>query len=93
MTCSAAKFGWLLFCSDLKGSNRKYSLSSKTGTLLPEFPDVDNLILPDDVSPDKVDNCVGESGAEGGGAGRERWRGVGRGGGRERERERERESS
>ncbi|KAK3594029.1 hypothetical protein CHS0354_040785 [Potamilus streckersoni] len=32
-----------------EGSNRKYSLSSKTGTLLPEFPDSDNLILPDDV--------------------------------------------
>ncbi|KAK7476909.1 hypothetical protein BaRGS_00031848, partial [Batillaria attramentaria] len=37
-----------------EGSNRKYSLSSKTGTLLPEFPDVNNLILPDDVSAEKM---------------------------------------
>ncbi|PVD33899.1 hypothetical protein C0Q70_05161 [Pomacea canaliculata] len=36
------------------GSNRKYSLSSKTGTLLPEFPEVDNLILPEDVCPEKM---------------------------------------
>ncbi|XP_025085503.1 DNA-binding protein RFX6-like [Pomacea canaliculata] len=37
-----------------EGSNRKYSLSSKTGTLLPEFPEVDNLILPEDVCPEKM---------------------------------------
>ncbi|RUS74210.1 hypothetical protein EGW08_018016 [Elysia chlorotica] len=29
-----------------EGSNRKYSLSSKTGTLLPDFPDASNLVLP-----------------------------------------------
>ncbi|XP_076450570.1 uncharacterized protein LOC143286734 isoform X2 [Babylonia areolata] len=37
-----------------EGSNRKYSLSSKTGTLLPDFPQVDNLILPEDVSSEKM---------------------------------------
>ena len=38
----------------LQGSNRKYSLSSKTGTLLPEFPDADNLILPNENQREKV---------------------------------------
>ncbi|KAK6189745.1 hypothetical protein SNE40_001742 [Patella caerulea] len=37
-----------------EGSNRKYSLSSKTGTLLPEFPDVDNLILAASIDTDKM---------------------------------------
>ena len=37
-----------------QGSSRKYSLSSKTGTLLPEFPNPNNLILPDGVEHDKV---------------------------------------
>ncbi|KAL3842713.1 hypothetical protein ACJMK2_020701 [Sinanodonta woodiana] len=41
-----------------EGSNRKYSLSSKTGTLLPEFPDSDNLILPDDVSKEKMTTFI-----------------------------------
>lgn len=39
---------------DSKGSNRKFSLSSKTGTLLPEFPNAENLILPENVDRDKV---------------------------------------
>lgn len=39
-----------------KGSNRKFSLSSKTGTLLPEFPNAENLILPENVDRDKVNN-------------------------------------
>ncbi|XP_063399638.1 DNA-binding protein RFX6-like [Mytilus trossulus] len=37
-----------------EGSNRKYSLSSKTGTLLPEFPDASNLILEEGVDRDKL---------------------------------------
>ena len=37
-----------------QGSNRKYSLSSKTGTLLPEFPDASNLIIEEGVDRDKV---------------------------------------
>lgn len=41
---------------DFKGSNRKFSLSSKTGTLLPEFPNAENLILPENVDRDKVNN-------------------------------------
>eukprot|EP00058_Branchiostoma_floridae_P001682 XP_002587170.1 hypothetical protein BRAFLDRAFT_98859 [Branchiostoma floridae] len=41
-----------------EGSSRKYSLSSKTGTLLPDFPDSQNLVLPDDVDRDKVETFI-----------------------------------
>ncbi|XP_041366889.1 DNA-binding protein RFX6-like [Gigantopelta aegis] len=41
-----------------EGSNRKYSLSSKTGTLLPEFPDANNLILPDEIDRNKVETFI-----------------------------------
>ncbi|KAK3102356.1 hypothetical protein FSP39_010766, partial [Pinctada imbricata] len=41
-----------------KGSNRKYSLSAKTGTLLPEFPNADNLILPENVQRDKMETFI-----------------------------------
>uniref|UniRef100_A0A673J7I5 DNA-binding protein RFX6 n=1 Tax=Sinocyclocheilus rhinocerous TaxID=307959 RepID=A0A673J7I5_9TELE len=36
------------------GFTRKYSLSSKTGTLLPEFPSAQHLVLQDSVSKDKI---------------------------------------
>ncbi len=36
------------------GFTRKYSLSSKTGTLLPEFPIAQHLVLQESVSKDKV---------------------------------------
>ncbi|NP_001410707.1 DNA-binding protein RFX6 [Danio rerio] len=36
------------------GFTRKYSLSSKTGTLLPEFPSAQHLVLQDSVSKEKV---------------------------------------
>lgn len=36
------------------GSSRKYSLSSKTGTLLPDFPDAESLWLPDGVDLGKL---------------------------------------
>ena len=36
------------------GFTRKYSLSSKTGTLLPEFPSAQYLILPNNVPREKV---------------------------------------
>ncbi|XP_078698214.1 DNA-binding protein RFX6-like [Branchiostoma floridae x Branchiostoma belcheri] len=41
-----------------EGSSRKYSLSSKTGTLLPDFPDSQNLVLPDDVDREKVETFI-----------------------------------
>ncbi|CAL1543409.1 unnamed protein product, partial [Lymnaea stagnalis] len=37
-----------------EGSSRKYSLSSKTGTLLPEFPSANNLMLPDEDTTEKM---------------------------------------
>ncbi|RXM31251.1 hypothetical protein EOD39_7199 [Acipenser ruthenus] len=40
------------------GFTRKYSLSSKTGTLLPEFPSAQLLVLQGSVSKDKVDTLV-----------------------------------
>ncbi|XP_016411976.1 DNA-binding protein RFX6-like [Sinocyclocheilus rhinocerous] len=40
------------------GFTRKYSLSSKTGTLLPEFPSAQHLVLQDSVSKDKVDTLI-----------------------------------
>lgn len=36
------------------GFTRKYSLSSKTGTLLPEFPNAQHLLLQGNVSREKV---------------------------------------
>nr|XP_006821615.1 PREDICTED: DNA-binding protein RFX6-like [Saccoglossus kowalevskii] len=41
-----------------EGTSRKYSLSSKTGTLLPEFPDANNLKLPDSVSCEKAETFI-----------------------------------
>lgn len=41
-----------------EGSNRKFSLSSKTGTLLPEFPNAENLILPENVDRDKMQTFI-----------------------------------
>ncbi|XP_077366632.1 DNA-binding protein RFX6 isoform X2 [Festucalex cinctus] len=40
------------------GFTRKYSLSSKTGTLLPEFPSVQHLILQGNISREKVDTLI-----------------------------------
>uniref|UniRef100_A0A8B9KV25 DNA-binding protein RFX6 n=1 Tax=Astyanax mexicanus TaxID=7994 RepID=A0A8B9KV25_ASTMX len=40
------------------GFTRKYSLSSKTGTLLPEFPSAQHLVLDDSVSKEKVDTLI-----------------------------------
>ncbi|KAM6180819.1 DNA-binding protein RFX6 [Erethizon dorsatum] len=40
------------------GFTRKYSLSSKTGTLLPEFPSAQHLVYQGCVSKDKVDTLV-----------------------------------
>lgn len=40
------------------GFTRKYSLSSKTGTLLPEFPSAQYLILPQQVQKDKVETFI-----------------------------------
>lgn len=45
---------WLTIYFSSKGSSRKYSLSSKTGTLLPEFPNAKNLILPAGTDLEKV---------------------------------------
>eukprot|EP00057_Strongylocentrotus_purpuratus_P009191 XP_011663665.1 PREDICTED: DNA-binding protein RFX6-like [Strongylocentrotus purpuratus] len=39
----------------MEGSNKKFSLSSKTGTLLPEYPDAKNLVLPPEVPCEKVE--------------------------------------
>ncbi|NWH58344.1 RFX6 protein, partial [Geococcyx californianus] len=40
------------------GFTRKYSLSSKTGTLLPEFPSAQHLLLQGCISKDKVDTLI-----------------------------------
>nr|XP_060630430.1 DNA-binding protein RFX6 [Anolis sagrei ordinatus] len=40
------------------GFTRKYSLSSKTGTLLPEFPSAQHLVLDRCISKDKVDTLI-----------------------------------
>ncbi|NXL33117.1 RFX6 protein, partial [Glaucidium brasilianum] len=40
------------------GFTRKYSLSSKTGTLLPEFPSASHLLLQGCISKDKVDTLI-----------------------------------
>ncbi|XP_025086183.1 DNA-binding protein RFX6-like isoform X1 [Pomacea canaliculata] len=40
------------------GFTRKYSLSSKTGTLLPDFPNARYLILPDSMSREKVETFI-----------------------------------
>ncbi|XP_045065983.1 DNA-binding protein RFX6 [Coregonus clupeaformis] len=40
------------------GFTRKYSLSSKTGTLLPEFPSPQHLVLQGFVSKEKVDTLI-----------------------------------
>lgn len=43
------------------GFTRKYSLSSKTGTLLPDFPNAQHLLLQGNISREKVGQelCVG----------------------------------
>uniref|UniRef100_A0A8C8JAK0 DNA-binding protein RFX6 n=1 Tax=Oncorhynchus tshawytscha TaxID=74940 RepID=A0A8C8JAK0_ONCTS len=40
------------------GFTRKYSLSSKTGTLLPEFPSPQHLVLQSSISKEKVDTLI-----------------------------------
>ncbi|XP_060720942.1 DNA-binding protein RFX6 [Tachysurus vachellii] len=40
------------------GFTRKYSLSSKTGTLLPEFPCAQHLLLHESISKEKVDTLI-----------------------------------
>ncbi|XP_014452870.1 DNA-binding protein RFX6 isoform X1 [Alligator mississippiensis] len=40
------------------GFTRKYSLSSKTGTLLPEFPSAQHFVLQGCISKDKVDTLI-----------------------------------
>ncbi|XP_075869151.1 DNA-binding protein RFX6 isoform X2 [Nelusetta ayraudi] len=40
------------------GFTRKYSLSSKTGTLLPDFPSAQHLLLQANVSREKVDTLI-----------------------------------
>uniref|UniRef100_A0A6Q2ZAP7 DNA-binding protein RFX6 n=1 Tax=Esox lucius TaxID=8010 RepID=A0A6Q2ZAP7_ESOLU len=40
------------------GFTRKYSLSSKTGTLLPEFPSAQHLVIQGSVSKEKVDTLI-----------------------------------
>ncbi|XP_063078762.1 DNA-binding protein RFX6 [Engraulis encrasicolus] len=40
------------------GFTRKYSLSSKTGTLLPEFPSAQHLVLHGSISKEKVDTLI-----------------------------------
>ncbi|KAK2157358.1 hypothetical protein LSH36_193g10025 [Paralvinella palmiformis] len=41
-----------------EGSSRKFSLSAKTGTLLPEFPDVNDIVLPTSLDKDKVETFI-----------------------------------
>ncbi|XP_022097820.1 DNA-binding protein RFX6-like, partial [Acanthaster planci] len=41
-----------------EGSARKFSLSSKSGTLLPDFPTAGNLVIPDDISSEKVETFL-----------------------------------
>lgn len=43
-----------LFFSRQNANHKKFSLSSKSGTLLPEFPNAKNVQLPEDVSSHKV---------------------------------------
>uniref|UniRef100_A0A3P9ICD3 DNA-binding protein RFX6 n=1 Tax=Oryzias latipes TaxID=8090 RepID=A0A3P9ICD3_ORYLA len=40
------------------GFTRKYSLSSKTGTLLPDFPNAQHLVLHGNISREKVDTLI-----------------------------------
>ncbi|XP_034018353.1 DNA-binding protein RFX6 [Thalassophryne amazonica] len=40
------------------GFTRKYSLSSKTGTLLPDFPSAQHLLLSGNISREKVDTLI-----------------------------------
>ncbi|XP_041661770.1 DNA-binding protein RFX6 [Cheilinus undulatus] len=40
------------------GFTRKYSLSSKTGTLLPDFPSAQHLLLEGNISREKVDTLI-----------------------------------
>ncbi|XP_051880863.1 DNA-binding protein RFX6 [Pristis pectinata] len=40
------------------GFTRKYSLSSKTGTLLPDFPNAQHLLLQGHISKEKVDTLI-----------------------------------
>ncbi|XP_029133760.2 DNA-binding protein RFX6 [Labrus bergylta] len=40
------------------GFTRKYSLSSKTGTLLPDFPNAQHLLLEGNISREKVDTLI-----------------------------------
>ncbi|XP_028654745.2 DNA-binding protein RFX6 [Erpetoichthys calabaricus] len=40
------------------GFTRKYSLSSKTGTLLPEFPSAQHLLLQGSISKDRADTLI-----------------------------------
>uniref|UniRef100_H3CWH6 DNA-binding protein RFX6 n=1 Tax=Tetraodon nigroviridis TaxID=99883 RepID=H3CWH6_TETNG len=40
------------------GFTRKYSLSSKTGTLLPDFPNAQHLLLQGNISRDKVETLI-----------------------------------
>ncbi|XP_039980938.1 DNA-binding protein RFX6 [Xiphias gladius] len=40
------------------GFTRKYSLSSKTGTLLPDFPNAQHLLLQGNISREKVDTLI-----------------------------------
>ncbi|KAL8573109.1 hypothetical protein ACOMHN_027369 [Nucella lapillus] len=40
------------------GFTRKYSLTSKTGTLLPEFPNAHYLILPEDLDVERVSTLI-----------------------------------
>ncbi|KAM3931621.1 DNA-binding protein RFX6 [Leptodactylus fuscus] len=40
------------------GFTRKYSLNSKTGTLLPEFPNAQHLVLQGSLSKEKVDTLI-----------------------------------
>ncbi|XP_029352939.1 DNA-binding protein RFX6 [Echeneis naucrates] len=40
------------------GFTRKYSLSSKTGTLLPDFPNAQHLLLQGSISREKVDTLI-----------------------------------
>lgn len=43
---------------DVNGNHKKFSLSSKSGTLLPEFPNATNVHLPEGVSIHKVETFI-----------------------------------
>uniref|UniRef100_A0A3B4TIQ7 DNA-binding protein RFX6 n=1 Tax=Seriola dumerili TaxID=41447 RepID=A0A3B4TIQ7_SERDU len=45
-------------CMFQGGFTRKYSLSSKTGTLLPDFPSAQHLLLQGNISREKVDTLI-----------------------------------